>query len=61
MSPFPALPEPSEPESSDPVDVPRLHLVAPHEHAWHLRAVDYDEGLEVRRYECAECGDILFR
>lgn len=38
-----------------------LQLVAPHEHAWQLRAVEYDEALEVRRYECATCEDVLFR
>jgi hypothetical protein len=40
---------------------PVLHLVAPHEHAWRLRTVEYDDALEVRRYECETCEDVLFR
>jgi hypothetical protein len=50
---------PAEPTGPDPA--PRLRLVPTHEHAWRLRAVEYDEGLEVRCYECAECDDVLFR
>lgn len=44
------------------VDAPvRLHLVPPHEHAWRLLSVEYDEGLEVRCYECPGCRDVQFR
>lgn len=46
--------EPTEP-------VARLHLVQPHEHCWQLRTVEYDDALEVRRYECESCDDVLFR
>jgi hypothetical protein len=46
-------------EESGPV--PDLHLVGPHEHTWQLRSVEYDDALEVRRYECASCEDVLFR
>jgi hypothetical protein len=35
--------------------------VPAHEHTWELRAVDFDEGLEVRRYECSDCEDVQFR
>jgi len=44
----------------------RLHLVPAHDHPahdheWQLVSVDYDDGLEVRHFECADCGDVLFR
>jgi hypothetical protein len=39
----------------------RLRLVPAHAHTWELRAVDFDEGLEVRRYECSDCEDVQFR
>jgi hypothetical protein len=38
-----------------------LQLVPRHDHTWELRAVDFDEGLEVRRYECRTCDDVQFR
>jgi hypothetical protein len=38
-----------------------LRLVPPHEHEWQLRSVEYDDALEVRRYECTSCEDVLFR
>jgi hypothetical protein len=38
-----------------------LRLVPRHEHTWELRVVDFDEGLEVRRYECRDCDDVQFR
>lgn len=41
--------------------VARLRLVQPHEHCWQLRTVEYDDALEVRRYECETCDDVLFR
>ena len=56
--PIPATPESSRPPSLAP---PKLRLVPEHEHVWHLRAVEYDEAHEVRRYECADCDDVLFR
>jgi hypothetical protein len=60
--PIPELPETPEPPSSASTTVlPRLRLVAGHEHTWMLRAVEYDEALEVRRYECETCNDVLFR
>lgn len=37
-----------------------LRVVAPHDHEWRLRAVEYDDGLEVRRYECSGCDDVLY-
>ena len=40
---------------------PRLRLVPEHEHLWRLLSVEYDEGLEIRRYECEACDDVLFR
>ena len=39
----------------------RLRLVPPHDHAWRLLSVEYDEGLEVRCYECSDCRDVQFR
>ena len=61
--PIPQVPESSEPTASDAPTTapPRLHLVAEHEHTWTLRSVEYDEALEVRRYECETCDDVLFR
>lgn len=57
------IPEPSELAGS-PTDAtaaaPRLHLVPEHEHTWRLLMVEYDEGLEVRRYECQSCDDVRF-
>jgi hypothetical protein len=56
------------PSTSEPlagtteVEAPvRLRLVPPHEHAWRLLTVEYDEGLEVRCYECSDCRDVQFR
>ena len=40
---------------------PVLQLVPGHDHTWELRTVDFDEGLEVRRYECRNCEDVQFR
>jgi len=40
---------------------PLLRLVPGHEHAWQLRAVEYDESFEVRRYECEGCTEVMFR
>ena len=40
---------------------PALRLVPGHDHTWELRTVEFDEGLEVRRYECGGCDDVLFR
>ena len=51
-------PEPAEAETSARG---RLHLVPAHDHEWQLVSVDYDDGLEVRHFECADCGDVLFR
>lgn len=58
VSPWTALPAPPV-EAPEPA--PRLQLVAPHEHTWQLRAVEYDDALEVRRYECDGCAEVLFR
>jgi len=54
-----ATPYPIAPEAA----APGLHLrlVPGHDHDWRLRSVDYDDGLEVRRYECASCEDVSFR
>ena len=54
-------PLPSEPVPPADDDAPNLHLVPPHEHVWQLRSVEYDDGIEVRRYECDACDDVLFR
>jgi hypothetical protein len=54
-------PLPSVPGPSALVSPPALRLLTGHEHAWELRAVEFDDGLEVRRYECCECDDVLFR
>jgi hypothetical protein len=44
-----------------PADPSRhLRLVPPHDHVWRLRAVEYDDGLEVHRYECSDCDDVLY-
>jgi hypothetical protein len=40
---------------------PTLRLVPDHEHTWELRMVEFDDGLEVRRYECRSCDDVVFR
>ena len=57
--PLPAATESAAAEASSSAAV--LHLVPRHEHTWELRAVDFDEGLEVRRYECRGCDDVQFR
>lgn len=56
--PLPEEPDAAEPRSTPP---PTLRLVTEHEHVWQLRAVEYDDALEVRRYECAGCDDVMFR
>jgi hypothetical protein len=66
VSPWAALPAdlpvPSTEVAELDVDpAPKLQLVAPHEHTWQLRAVEYDDALEVRRYECEGCAEVLFR
>jgi len=53
-----SVPEPPEVQTSDRA---RLRLVPVHDHEWQLVSVDYDDGLEVRHFECAGCGDVLFR
>jgi len=60
VSPFPVSPEPTSLDHQDD-SAPHLRLVPAHDHAWRLRSVEYDEGLEVRRYECVDCDDVLFR
>ena len=49
----------------EPLEVPgapvRLRLVPRHEHLWRLLTVEYDEGLEVRCYECTDCRDVQYR
>jgi hypothetical protein len=52
-------PAPVAPESAPPA--PHLRLVPAHDHDWRLRSVEYDDGLEVRRYECVACEDVSFR
>jgi hypothetical protein len=53
---------PSIPEPAEVLDLPVvLRLVPGHEHAWRLLSVEYDEGLEVRCYECSGCRDVQFR
>jgi hypothetical protein len=55
VDPIPDVPE-------QPVQVPPiLRLVPGHEHVWQLRAVEYDEAFEVRRYECEGCAEVMFR
>ena len=49
------------PAEEQPGTAPTLRLVPLHEHEWRLRSVEYDDALEVRRYECSSCGDVLFR
>jgi len=58
VTPIPAVPD--EPGSATTA-APQLRLVAGHEHSWQLRAVEYDEAFEVRRYECGGCDEVLFR
>jgi hypothetical protein len=58
VSPWAELPAPP---SEDLEPAPRLQLVASHEHTWQLRAVEYDDALEIRRYECDGCAQVLFR
>ena len=58
MSVFPVPAQPEQPTSSAR---PQLRLVPEHDHVWELRAVEYDETFEVRRYECAGCDDVLYR
>jgi hypothetical protein len=58
------IPIPEPPEVGSPTEptaaAPHLHLVPGHEHTWRLLTVEYDEGLEVRRYECQSCDDVRF-
>jgi hypothetical protein len=58
VSPSPIEPLARAAEADAPA---RLRLVPPHEHAWRLFSVEYDEGLEVRCYECSGCRDVHFR
>jgi hypothetical protein len=58
---FPAVPETPEDREPGAQTPPLLRLVPEHEHVWQLRSVEYDESLEVRRYECTQCADVLFR
>jgi hypothetical protein len=55
IDPIPDVPE--EPAQTPP----RLRIVPGHEHVWQLRAVEYDESFEVRRYECEGCAEVMFR
>jgi len=61
VSPFPVSPEPTLRGHVDDDSAPHLRLVPLHDHAWRLLSVEYDDGLEVRRYECLDCDDVLFR
>ena len=49
----------------EPLEAPgapvRLRLVPQHEHLWRLLTVEYDDGLEVRCYECTDCRDVQYR
>lgn len=56
------IPVPAAPEQPEPAEASArpLRLVT-HEHAWELRAVEYDDAFEVRRYECAGCDDVMYR
>ena len=56
--PVPVALEVRDPQLEEPSR--RLRLVPPHEHAWRLLAVEYDDGLEVRRYECTGCADVHY-
>jgi hypothetical protein len=43
---------------------PRVQLAVAvqetHQHAWRLRAVDFDAGVAVREYECESCTGVWF-
>lgn len=56
--PFPVAPEPSV--HDDQPEHRRLRLITTHEHTWRLLCVEYDEGLEVRQYECDGCAGVRF-
>jgi hypothetical protein len=59
ITPLPAATASSAAEAASSATV--LQLVPRHDHTWELRAVDFDDGLEVRRYECSRCDDVQFR
>lgn len=59
VTPSPVTGASSSDETTSPAIV--LRLVPRHEHTWALRAVEFDDGLEVRRYECGSCDDVQFR
>ena len=50
----------------DPVDVaPRppaahLRLVEGHDHEWHLRSIDFNDGVSVREFGCDSCDSVWF-
>ncbi|HET6165691.1 MAG TPA: hypothetical protein VFE07_02605 [Marmoricola sp.] len=56
------IPEPADVagSSASVEPAPHLHLVPGHEHTWRLMAVEYDEGMEVRRHECETCDEVQF-
>ncbi|HEY0905423.1 MAG TPA: hypothetical protein VGE14_16195 [Marmoricola sp.] len=62
--PFPAQQQaPVAPPPPRPGPVPdraALHLVPAHDHTWRLQGVEFDGGLEIRCFECADCGDVRF-
>ncbi len=49
------------PSGFEPAPLPRptLRVVAPHEHTWQLRGVEYDDTFSVTRFEC-DCGEVRF-
>lgn len=46
--------EPSRPHGA------RLRLVEAHEHTWHLRSVDFTDGVSVREFGCRTCDSVWF-
>ena len=32
-----------------------------HAHSWQLRSVEFEDGVEVSRFDCGGCGEVLFR
>jgi hypothetical protein len=61
VTPIRTAPDVTADTAEPTTEPPQLRLVPPHEHSWRLRTVEYDDSLEVRRYECETCEDVLFR
>ena len=45
----------------DTLDAEPLRHAPTHAHSWQLRSVEFEDGVEVSRFDCGGCGEVLFR